>query len=123
MNTTENLIVIDSAGNSAPTGTTSMPLIRTGNWGWAVESCALRGEVAQAVKAVFNTLPENYQLAFTFTSKPGEWFTRARVWARLLRPALPDNLYNQARLSLTALLESGWPGPNPTGTQTNGNRP
>ena len=101
MNTTKNFMMIDSAVNSVPTGTKSLPLIDLGYWAYTLESCALHGEVAQAVKAVFRTLPKEYQRAFTVASKPGEWFMRVGVWARLLRPALQDGLYNQAMQELT----------------------
>lgn len=101
MNATKNLMVIDSVAHPVPTGTKTLPLINIGYWAFTLESCALHGEVAQAVKAVFRTLPEEYQHAFTFESKPGGWFMRARVWARLLRPVLPDDLYSQAMQELT----------------------
>ena len=52
-------------------------------------------ETYQAVKEVFDSLPEKTKRDLAPTpEKPGEWVERARFWQNLLKPALPPKMYH-----------------------------
>lgn len=81
--------------------TWTIPVIKTGYWGWTMESCLFYREGWKSIAAVFNTFPEEVQHALTFAPKRGEWMNRVRFWQEQLRPALPPKQYHDAMIILT----------------------
>lgn len=82
-----------------------VPAVRLGYFTGTMEAClfqgdAFCGDTFKTICAAFKTLPEEVQHELTFTPAPGGWAARARLWAGLLRPILPDALYHEAMLTL-----------------------
>lgn len=76
-----------------------IPVVKTGYWGWTMESCLLASnkKLNDAVSAIFYTFDEETQHALTFTPKnPGDWVERAQMWRRELKPVLSDKEYHAA---------------------------
>lgn len=73
-----------------------IPVLKTGYWGWTMESSVLgnvSAELNRSVRAVFCTFDEEVQKALTFTPCAGGWVNRAKLWKSALKPVLSPAQY------------------------------
>ena len=80
-----------------------VPFVRMGSWGFTPEACLFYRETDRPVVEAFDRLPEDVQHALTLppvNELPGGWVERAKLWALVLRPALPPEQYHGVMLRL-----------------------